>query len=447
LRGVVLTLVGLLLGGCISQEVAPAAIEALPGRMPLPATLVDPILHPLAILGMSPGEPNIAGAPDGTVYVSAINDIYRSDDGGATFELAHADLDGGGDGDLAITPDGALHWLGLFAKDAPIPYYASTDQGKTWSKAVDLSNKTGSDREWIDARHDSPTLYAAWRDGDDDGIVAFRSSFDGGKTWNERVSMSEDAVGGPLVHGPVAGQAYQAQATFETTTGAADASVRLARTHDHGVTWEILPIITPRQGAQFGLIGFPFSIFPVVAVDDNGTLYVVYSIDQGMIPGAPKPLARSGVYLQVSHDEGDTWSEPRLLSSPDHAALMPFITAGATGRIAVAWYENTYGLPSENLPDLWHVKLLEGIDEDKDTPQEKVVQLTEAPNHIGSICTSGVGCLLTAGDRSLLDFIEVALTASGQPVVTWASTDHPQQGFVRDVRIMARGVETGTPLR
>lgn len=444
----ILVLVITLVAGCIQQDVAPAAVEEVaPTPRVLPDTLVEPTLLDLAFLGMSPGEPNIAVAPDGAVYVSAVNDIYRSDDGGVTFELVQEDLDGGGDGDLVVSPDGTVHWLGLFAEDAPIPYVYSLDRGASWSDPVDLSDETGRDREWMDAREDEPTLYTAWRDGDDDGIVAFRSSFDGGKTWNERVTVSDDAVGGPLAHGPVPGQVYQAQATFANGPAARDAGIRLARSADHGASWELVPITTPAQGVQLGLIGFPFSIFPVLSVDDAGTLYLVYAADQGLVPGAPKPAARFGVFLQVSKDNGDTWTEPRLLSSPDHAAIMPWITAGAAGRIAVVWYENTYGAPHDNAPDVWNVYLLEMIGADTDAPQEVRVQLNDEPNHIGSICTSGTGCLLTGGDRSVLDFMEVALTHDGHPVVTWASTEYPHQGTIGNVRILARGVADGTPLR
>lgn len=447
----VLTL--LVLAGCVTPDATqPAATSGLPPARDLPGELVAPTLLPLALLGRGAGEPNIAVAPDGTVYVSAVNDIYRSDDGGSTFELAKGGLDGGGDGDITVTPDGAVHWLGLFAQDAPIPYYRSTDKGNSWTDPVDLSNETGSDREWIDAREDSPVLYTAWRDSDDNGIVAFRSSFDGGQTWNERVAISSDAVGGPIVHGPMNGSVYQAQATFESATGAGDASIQLARSHDHGATWETVPVLTPTQSVQFGLVGFPFSIFPVVSVDSNGTLYVVYSVDQGMVPNAPKPVARFGVYMQTSRDEGTTWTEPLLLSDPSHAAIMPWIAAGAPGRVAVIWYENTYGVPNDFLPDLWNVKMLEMIGADGDAPQSQLATLTDAPNHIGSICTSGLGCLLTGGDRSLLDFMEVVIMPNGQPIATFAATDHPQQqtvGFATGtfVHIMARGVADGTPLK
>ncbi|HUR68183.1 MAG TPA: sialidase family protein [Candidatus Thermoplasmatota archaeon] len=451
MRAVLVVLLVVLAAGCVAQpDVAPAATTDAPTPRLLPTKLVAPKLLALAELGPGFGEPEIAAAPDGTLYVAAVNDIYRSDDAGATWVEAKLDLDGGGDGDIAVGPDGRVHWLGLFAKDAPIPYYASDDKGDSWTKPVDLSNKTGSDREWIDARQDSPWVYTAWRDSDDDGIVAFRSSADGGATWNDRVAISEDAIAGPLVHGPANGSVYQAQATFSSGPTSMDAGIRLARSHDHGATWDVVPIVTPPQSVQFGIVGLPFSIFPVIAADDAGTLYVAYAVDQEMLPSPiplPKSVARFGVFLQTSEDDGETWTQPRLLSSPDHAAIMPFVVAGAKGRIAIAWYENTYGLPNDNLPDSWNTILYESIDADTEAPQEQWAQLNEAPTHLGSICTNGAGCFLTGGDRSLLDFLEIAIAPSGQPVVTFASTDRPHQGTFSEIHVMARGVEEGTPLR
>lgn len=224
-------------------------------------------------------------------------------------------------------------------------------------------------------------------------------------------------------------------------------SILLARSYDDGKTWELKPVFEPPQSVAVGLIGFATSIFPVVAADQNGTLYVVFSVDQQFLPATtPKPAARFGVYMMVSHDQGDTWSEPLLLSDPDHVALMPFIAAGAAGRVAVTWYENTYGLPSDFLSDLWNVKMWESITADQAAPTGLTVQLNGEPNHIGAVCTAGTGCL--AGDRSMLDFFEVVISPDGQPKATWAYTVLGTGIGVAVVGpdIYAGGVADGTPL-
>jgi hypothetical protein len=237
---------------------------------------------------------------------------------------------------------------------------------------------------------------------------------------------------------------------FGTGMPASGAKIALARSHDHAATWELKDVFVPPQSVQFGLVGFATSIFPVASVDQAGTVYVVFSADQRSLPQVvPKPAARFGVFLTVSKDEGDKWSTPVLLSDPSKAALMPWIAAGAPGRIAVSWYENTYGLPSETAPDLWNVKLYESINADQSPIKGVTVQLNTDPSHIGTVCTSGTGC--AAGGRSLLDFFEVALDNNGQPVVAWASSNQaggaPLIGRTAIPTINYFGTVQGTPLQ
>ncbi|HUR64244.1 MAG TPA: sialidase family protein [Candidatus Thermoplasmatota archaeon] len=471
----------LLLAGCASQPATHTDSPATSGAAArvLPTELRAPVALPSLRLGGGSGEPNIAVAPDGTIYVTPIDHVYRSTDGGATFkaigtpgcafpfglrgtpcppgqEDTIAGTDGHGDGDIAVDATGRLHWLGLFGKGA-IPYQSSADQGATFTESVDLSDKTpannngtGSDREWLDAR--GTTLYASWRDSSHGGIIAARTSLDGGATWGELRKMADDAVGGPLVHGPVPGQVFEAMTTFAADPLPAEgkgAAIALARSFDNGTTWDLKTVLVPPQSAQFGLVGFPTSIFPVAAADDAGNLYVAFSADQRLLPtSVPKPAARLGVFLTASGDLGQTWTRPVLVSDPAHAAIMPFVVAGASGRAAVAWYENTAGLPNDALPDLWNVKLWESITANQPQPVGVTVQLNGLPNHVGSVCTSGTGCI-AGGDRSLLDFFEVALTPAGHPVVAWASSAGGTAVGVaaQGTDIYFGGVKDGTPLR
>ncbi|MFA5943876.1 MAG: sialidase family protein [Candidatus Thermoplasmatota archaeon] len=449
----------LLLAGCLDSETPdPLSAGTSSSTTALPLVLETPVALPEVDLGSAAGEPNIAVGADGAIYVSDPSiGIWRSDDGGASYrKMAAKSITGGGDGDIVIDARGCIHWLGLFGTDAkgeaaPIPYQVSCDQGATFSDAVDLSNGTGSDREWI-GQSQTGVLYASWRgsDAEGNGVISTTTSFDGGANWTPLAVMSPDAVGGPIVAGRVPGQVFEAMTTFPTGTLPTEggSGIDLARSLDHGMTWEVLPVFVPPQSAQFGLIGFPTSIFPVVAMDDAQTLYVVFSADQEAVAGTtPKAAARFGVYLTSSNDLGQSWSDPVLLSNPDHVALMPWIDAGAAGRVVVTWYENTLGLPADVLPDLWNVKLWESITADEASPEGVTVQLNALPNHIGAVCTSGTGCL--AGDRSLLDFFEVAIQPNGHPVATWGySIAGTGVGVsAQGANVFAGGIASGTPLR
>jgi hypothetical protein len=447
-----------LLSGCTQAGDDPAEDGgeglATPPR-DLPLELAAPVAMPSIDLGEAAGEPNIAVAKDGTIYVSDPSiGIWRSTDGGASFTKAAArGITGGGDGDIVIDDAGCIHWLGLFGtnatgEDAPIPYHRSCDGGESFSGGVDLSNGTGSDREWI-GRSDGGVLYASWRgDNESRGVISVTTSFDSGLTWTPLVDMADDAVGGPIVAGAVEGHVFEAMTTFAAAPVPQESqggAIFLARSFDHGHTWDLVPVFEPAQSAQVGLIGFPTSIFPVVDADDAGNLYLVFAADQRALPQAtPKPAARFSVYLMVSPDLGQSWSEPRLLSDPSKVALMPWVAAGADGRIAVTWYENVAGLPADFLPDAWNVKLWESIDATNPAGASEVVQLNDLPNHIGAVCTSGTGCL--AGDRSLLDFFEVAIQPNGQPVVAWGGDQAAASAGIQSPAVFARTVTAGPSL-
>lgn len=444
------------MGGTTSQATITATNSAkMPGlRDPatLPTALETPKIVPAVRLGPGAGEPNIAIAPDGAIYVSPINTVYRSTDGGKTFRATASRPSGGGDGDIAFTSSGRMHWLGLGGQPpgGPIPYQYSDNQGDKWSKPMDLSARQGADREWIDARPEG-TLYASWRGAlHGESVIAVNVSFDDGQTWGQLTSMAPDAVGGPIVHGPTPGTVYEAMTTFGEGIPPTGSKILLARSADHGANWELKEVFSPIQSVQFGLIGFATSIFPVASVDQAGTVYVVFSADQRALPETvPKPLARFSVFLTASKDDGETWTKPIMLSDPTKAALMPWIAAGAPGRVAVTWYENTYGLPSESMPDLWNVKLYESITADQAAPKGVTVQLNSEPSHVGNVCTSGTGC--AAGGRSLLDFFEVALDHDGQPIVAWASSNQaggaPFVGRTVVPTINFFGTVEGTPLQ
>ncbi|MES2154824.1 MAG: sialidase family protein [bacterium] len=378
------------------------------------------------VLVGSPGggaEPNIAVAPDGTLYISTPLAFWRSDDGGKTWTAAAAkDAQGGGDGDIAVDGAGTLYWLGLFGAAGPVPFQASSDRGETFPKAFDVSEKTGADREWIDATPDGH-IYTTWRgSAGGKGALEFRASTDGGATWQPKSVVGPDGDEGPVTHDPVSGLLYIADVDQAETAGVAPAVVHVYASADEGKSWTgadvaTLPRTSPVEPNAYA------SDFPVVAVDGNGTAYLVYSADATGLPAGqapPEEAARYGTYLAVSHDQGKTWSTPQLISDPLKDARFPWVAAGAAGRIAVVWYESVVGVPGEALPDEWNVKLWESVTADQVSPVSATVTLTQTPNHVGSVCTSGTGCL--AADRSLLDFFEVAIAPNGQPVVAFASS-------------------------
>jgi hypothetical protein len=447
---VALLVAAAVLAGCVASKAPDAAPSPTPTVSPrdLPRpTLQTPVPRTPIKLG-TPGaaEPNLAVAPDGTFYASNPCTIWRSDDDGKSWkETAHRGQDGCGDGDIAVDGKGNLYWLGLFGKAGPVPFEVSTDKGESFGAGFDVSEKTGADREWIDATPDG-RIFTTWRGND----LEFRSSIDGGATWLKKSKVGPDGDEGPVSHDAATGELYIPVVDSASTVGLTPSTVRVHTSTDGGATWANNHVTTMPRSTPVEPNGYA-SDFPVVAVDDNGTAYLVWSGDasayaEGVTP--PEELAIYGIYLATSVDHGAHWSEPRLVSDPAHGARFPWVVAGLPGRVAITWYESVRRNPGETVPDEWNVKLWESVTADKTAPQSVTVTLTPTPNHVGSLCTSGTGCV-AGGDRSLLDYFEMAIAPDGQPIVVWsASVLGTGVGkAVQGTDVIFGGIATGTPLR
>lgn len=461
---IALTLVALATAGCLNATNAPEGAETAAAALASRPALVAPEWLPSVHLGTVAGgaEPSIAVAPDGAVYITTPLNLWRSEDGGATYEwlgtpycanllpvgglpdppacvVEERDpgMQGGGDADLAITPDGRLHWLGLFAADAPIPYQFSDDRGASWSEVVDLADGNSSDREWINVRASDGAIFSTWRDfGNSDnpesGLLV-RASFDNGATWTSSVKAEEDNRMGGVVPDPNGGALYLPSDDLGT--------IKVARSFDDAKTWESV------EAAKFGNVRG--HIFPVAAVDAAGTVFVVFAMDEEKTTPAPdivgetdRSLQHPNVFMIVSKDQGATWSAPAKLNPDGTTAIFPWIAAGAPGRVVVAWYENVDGTSLQEIGNWWTASAV-SVTADAEAPAWEHAKVSSEPARVGPVCSNGGGCSVTAGDRSLLDFFEVAIHNDGHPVITWAGDADLR---TRTINVYASRVTAGTPL-
>src|SRR4051794_13594186 len=118
---------------------------------------------PVVVSGDNASEPGVDVARDGTLYVNAPvgvlsnipgspSNVYRSSDGGTTWTRLpaslKANLPGGGDSDIAISPNGTLSETDLWLGSSTVA--TSSDKGQTW-KAQPLQGTVGQDRQWVAA--------------------------------------------------------------------------------------------------------------------------------------------------------------------------------------------------------------------------------------------------------------------------------------------------------
>ncbi len=190
-----------------------------------------------------------------------------------------------------------------------------------------------------------------------------------------------------------------------TTTGTGQAAVTTAIWKDVVVNGDICPDKTTAAG----ICGS--ANFPTVAIDSAGNVYMVYASQEvsGSTPKGPY-----NVYVNVSKDGGLTWGKSRKVSSGGSNAF-PWLTAGSSGRVAVAWYHaNEEGERNKfAFDDLtkasFDVQVAQSIDALAASPHYSIVTATEHPMKYGPICTAGTTCAATMGDRSLGDYLNLGV--------------------------------------
>lgn len=352
----------------------------------------------------------------------------------------------------------------------------STDCGKSFS----LSNPYGTqntltDRQW-QTFDGTKTNFLIYHKVDTSQIVV-SESFDGGQTY---VSLSPDGAHGIIdaatlpaaansnqvgnivtdyshdtgktnllsgepihrmyaVFGAPRDAADNAQAQLSNVPGQTNNhvdTIYLARSDDGGLTWTDTKVfgVDPNSRRELNLL------FPVVDVDKAGNVYVVWSDAFKVQYAASTDGGKTfGPAHQVNHDN------KRLVPvtgaeapDPGKSDLFPWLAAGANGMLDVVWYHGDGGAPASNLAyrdpgdakTKWTVAFAQlGHAAAKSGPKELTYSEAITPVvHTGDICQNGTFCSLvpvpgaplSTGDRSLLDFFEVAIDKAGRANIALA---------------------------
>ncbi len=189
---------------------------------------------------------------------------------------------------------------------------------------------------------------------------------------------------------------------------------------DAGQTWESHYAVTVASPGDPTTEPENAAIFPWGPSRRAGTVYVVYNSTKGT-----KGSGHYHQYYVYSKDKGKTWSKPvKLDGLPTNkgAAIYATGAAGAPGVLDVAWYETDNGVPSDDA-SLWRVHFAQVRGADTAHPKWTEGPVSETPNHKGGICLQGILCGVGpgSGDRSLLDFFELAINpVTGMAEIAYA---------------------------
>lgn len=382
-----------------------------PNTMAFSNSLVDPQLF-----GVGPGI--WADHADG-VYVSAVQGfgtltsfLWRSADGGRTFEVQNARLPGGSPDPrrrpCVISEGGAD--ADVITDRTGRAYFAETQDSGIGTAYSENGNAWTCDPLGVTA----PEVHRPWlapaptADGDGPAIDAYLSytdyvigqlpggnlvrpdqihvdlTHDGGASWERGSSFGEGRQPwpGPLFSAPD-GTLYQ---VFESVNG-----VWLARSDDDAASFE-LSLISQRPGRPGGLA------FLAGDVDDAGNVYAAW--------------AESGPYdilVTASTNRGKSWSAPARVNPPDvGTAFLPWLVAGKSGDVAIAWY----GTEGSFVPALappkarWHVYAARTSRGTARLPVFEVGRVSETAVHFGPF--GGFG-----------EFLRIAIAPDGGLVVSY----------------------------
>ncbi|HEY9288448.1 MAG TPA: sialidase family protein [Candidatus Dormibacteraeota bacterium] len=230
-------------------------------------------------------------------------------------------------------------------------------------------------------------------------------------------------------------------------------SLWLAKSTDGGFSWSRVHV------ADLGAHD-PGNIFPVMTVDKAGNLYYTWSQTMGSSEAAPALGGEQDVFYAISTNQGAAWSQPiDLTKEVGDSAVFPWMQAGDAGQVDLVFYKSNTGLNSNvafvdqngnpssctssngstcfSNPSVWNVFFAQSQNALNTGPNFKTVQISSEPNHLGQICTGGLGCS-TGGDRNLLDFFTVDVDHLGAANVTFADDyNGPTIDFNRFTRQVA----------
>src|SRR4051794_14531710 len=261
-------------------------------------------------------------------------------------------------------------------------------------------------------------------------------------------------------------EALQSNAPGSTYNGLN--AVYVGKSVDGGVTWKDTKIfeVDPASHRELNML------FPVVTSDAAGNLYAAWADTYK-------------VEYAVSTDHGAHWSKPMQINrdnrrvgphgsdKPDagKADVFPWIAGGGKGLLDVVWYHGRGGAATSNQvyrdpgdgKSKWTVAFAKLRNADRVShgrPQPTTLDYDEAITpvvHVGDICQNGTFCSLvpvpgapySTGDRSLLDFFQVAIDKEGRANLAIADNGKaPGQLFSAFTQqLTGYSLTTGRPLK
>ncbi len=410
-------------------------------------------------------EPSVAvDRSDGTVYVAwqaSGSHVARSDNGGRSFtqvrtqsDLGDVDIRVGGPTPCVVATTTCLpgtHRVYLSSLEKlPLTLQThlsySDDRGATWTtNEIAAVNASLIDRPWLavypKAVATQDQVYIGYHDFSVSQIWVAASN-DGGQTFGPSVDAIANNL---LIEGnsicntvpsdmevdPETGEVYIQWITADPPTNLQGCNI----TQDQNFHQVYVAHSLPATGSGAATVtnwdahlvfnGPPTTntdeIFATLAVDDSGSsgisgnVYSVFPDNLNNVNGVPE----FDIWFSHSTDKATSWSTPVRVNNAGGTNYFPWIAAGSTGRVDFIYLHTPDLLPSDAALSPWYTKFAQTTDGTDAVPKFAVTSASSGVMHVGGICTNGIFCTVSGGNRDLADSISIAIDRGGSAALAW----------------------------
>lgn len=378
------------------------------------------LVGPAVSVGVDGNEPNILVAPDGTLYISALEFLYLSRDGGRTWFKSPGTIYSNPanqqqgvnlntDSTISLDPSGRLYFAFDYPYAGTTAVCTSTDYAQHFT-CDQAAVPGGTDRMWI-STPDAGHAYLT----DNEGLyqTILWTSTDHAASWSPNGSTTDalepdigalvPAPGGKVLYQPYVANASNQSATDNELSGPMMLHV-WATSAAAPATSADLPVGTLAAGAAL----------PSAAVTPDGDLYVASEGVSGT-DAAGNPTGKD-VEVARSADGGKHWTVlPALPGTATGTAAFTAVAAGADGTFGVLYYYTPAGGRADSVNGVWEVRW--SVTHDAEDPAPSwTTQVVDTDVHTGAMCTTA-GC--TGTNRFAGDFISATFDRSGGAHLAW----------------------------
>jgi hypothetical protein len=395
-------------------------------------------------------EPSVAvDRSDGTIYVAwqaSGSHIARSDNGGRTFlQLNELDPFGNDLGDVHVrvggpTASGSHRVYVSSLERLPLTLQVklafSDDRGATWTiNRIAAVNPSLIDRPWIavfpsSASANQDQVYIAYHDFSVSQINVAASN-NGGQTFGPSVDVLGtnglafansfcNTIPSGIEVDPGTGEVYVEWITADPVANIGQGCniTQIQNFHQVWVAHSPAANLTTLTiwDAHLVFDGGPNTntdkIFATLAVDNGGNIYSVF-------PDNIRSSLNFDIWFSHSSNKGGTWSVPAQVNSDGGTNFFPWIAAGSAGRVDFIYLHTPDLDPSDAKLSPWSVKFAQTTNGTDAVPKFAVTSASSGIMHVGGICTNGIFCSVTGGNRDLADSISIAIDRGGSAALVW----------------------------